>query len=59
MSAKSGKSEKLGNSVFPKKAREKSGNLDESRGKVREIFLREVNFRKSIKILANFKHFGS
>ena len=50
--------EKSGNSVFPRKVWEKSGNLDKSQGKVRESFLRAANFRKSVKISMNFKFFG-
>ena len=38
--------EKSGNSVFPQKVREKSGNLGKSRGKVRESFLDQQILRK-------------
>ena len=46
--------EKSGNSVFPQKVREKSGNADKSQGS----FLRAVNFRKGIKTSIDIKYFG-
>ena len=46
--------EKSGNSAFPQKVREKSGNVDESRGN----FFRAVNFKKGFEISINSKYFG-